>query len=69
MMENHRTIEPTRLLLRPEEVAQALGIGRSQAYSLLSSGEIESIRIGRSRRVPVEALERWLEEVRGSQRP
>jgi excisionase family DNA binding protein len=49
-----------KLLLRPGEVADALGIGRSIAYRLLKSGEIPSVRVGRSVRVPAETLRAWL---------
>ena len=50
-----------RLLLRPVEAAEAIGIGRSKVYELLASGELPSIRIGGSVRVPVAALHAWIE--------
>jgi excisionase family DNA binding protein len=49
-----------KLLLRPIEAAEAIGIGRSKIYELLASGELPSIRIGGSVRVPVEALRAWI---------
>jgi excisionase family DNA binding protein len=49
-----------RLLLRPVEAAEAIGIGRSKVYELLASGELPSIRIGGSVRVPVDALRAWI---------
>jgi excisionase family DNA binding protein len=49
-----------RLLLRPVEAAEAIGIGRSKIYELLASGEIPSIRVGASVRVPVDALRAWI---------
>jgi len=48
---------PERLLLTVEEAAQRLGIGRSLFYELLALGDIESVRIGRLRRIPLGALE------------
>lgn len=45
-----------RLLLTVEEAAQRLAIGRSLMYELLASGRITSIRVGRLRRVPCDAL-------------
>jgi excisionase family DNA binding protein len=45
-----------RLLLTPEEAAQALGIGRTKLYALLRSGRLLSVRLDGSRRVPVAAL-------------
>jgi excisionase family DNA binding protein len=50
-----------RLLLRPMEAAEAIGVGRSKVYELLASGELPSIRIGGSVRVPVGALQRWID--------
>lgn len=38
-----------------------LGIGRNKAYRLVASGEIPSIRLGATIRIPVEALKRRLE--------
>lgn len=51
-----------RLLLRPSEAATALGIGRSKTYALIASGEIPSLRIGSSVRVPLVALRAWVEQ-------
>lgn len=50
-----------KLLLRPLEAAQAIGIGRSKVYELLASGELPSIRIGGSVRVPLDALRAWID--------
>lgn len=45
------------------EVAQYLGIGRSQAYDLVKRGVIPSVRIGsRTLRVSLDELEKWIEE-------
>lgn len=52
---------PERLLLRPLEVANSIGIGRSKVYELLASGELPSIRIGGSVRVPLDALRAWID--------
>ncbi len=50
--------------LKVPEVAQVLRIARSRAYELVGSGEISSVRIGRSVRVSRRELVRWLEEQR-----
>jgi excisionase family DNA binding protein len=50
------------LLLRVEEVARALAIGRSKVYELIASGQLPSITIGSARRVPTEALQKWIAE-------
>jgi excisionase family DNA binding protein len=49
-----------KLLLRPVEAAEAIGVGRSKVYELLASGELPSVRIGSSVRVPVDALRAWI---------
>lgn len=46
-----------KILLTVEEVAQALRLGRTKTYALILSGAIDSISIGRCRRIPREALE------------
>lgn len=57
-----------RLLLTPEEAARALSISRAKLYELLSGGVVEAVRIGRSRRVPVEALESFIAALRAAER-
>lgn len=54
------------LVLTVEEAAQRLGIGRTVMYALVSSGAVESVRIGRLRRVPADALVTFLDELRAS---
>ena len=49
-----------KLLLRPMEAARLLSISRSKIYELISEGVIESVRIGRSVRVPVQALHSFI---------
>jgi excisionase family DNA binding protein len=41
-----------------------LGIGRSSLYLLMQSGELASVRIGRSRRIPVAALDELVNRLR-----
>lgn len=52
--------EPKRLLLSVREAADVLGIGRSKLYELLASNELAVVRIGRSVRIPVSALEAFV---------
>jgi excisionase family DNA binding protein len=49
-----------RLLLRPEEAAQCLGIGRRKVYELMAAGVLRSVLIGHSRRIPCSALEEFV---------
>ena len=43
-------------LLTVEEAAGWLSVGRTTLYALLKDGRINSVRIGRLRRIPAEAL-------------
>lgn len=45
-----------RILLTAEEAAECLKIGRCKVYDLIRSGELESIKIGRLRRIPVASV-------------
>lgn len=40
-----------RIVLTIEEAAECLGIGRTLMYALVTAGEVESVRIGRLRRI------------------
>jgi excisionase family DNA binding protein len=50
-----------RLMLKVHEAAAALGISRSKCYELLAAGTLPHVRIGASLRVPLDALEAWVE--------
>ena len=52
---------PPVLLLTIEEAAERLHIGRCTMQALLTSGEVQSLKIGRLRRVPPSALEDYIE--------
>ncbi len=45
------------------EAAQLLRLSRSKAYALIARGEIRTIRIGGSRRVPLSALTDYVERL------
>lgn len=55
-----------KLLLKPEEAADVLSIGRSKVYELIGTGELASVRIGACRRVPTEALVEFVTRLRSS---
>ena len=55
------------LLLTPAEAARRLSIARSSLYELLLSGQLPSIKIGRSRRVPAQALSDFINRKLGEQ--
>jgi excisionase family DNA binding protein len=53
-----------RLLLTVEEAAKRLGVGRSLLYELIAHGQIETVRVGRLRRVPPDALDAFVASLR-----
>jgi excisionase family DNA binding protein len=53
-------------LLKSSDVAEHLGISKSLAYRLMQSGELESIRFGRTCRVTPEALEKFIQDCKVS---
>jgi excisionase family DNA binding protein len=52
-----------KLLLTPEEAAEALGVGRSRVYDLMRTRQLPSVRIGKSRRVTVAAVHAYVERL------
>lgn len=53
---------PIKLLLTVKEAAAALALDRSTVYELIMRGAIPSLKIGRSRRIRVRDLERWVDD-------
>ncbi len=53
---NESFITDDQLLVTPEEAARRLSVGRTTIYELMASGELQSVNIGRCRRVPVSSL-------------
>ncbi|MEH7445190.1 helix-turn-helix domain-containing protein [Bacillus sp. JJ1122] len=48
-------------VLNVEDVQKILGIGRRQAYELVSSNEFHTIRVGRRIKIFKDVFVRWLE--------
>ncbi|WP_237322202.1 excisionase family DNA-binding protein [Streptomyces sp. JJ36] len=61
-------VDPTLALLTVEEAARRLGIGRTYCFRLIGSGELESVMVGRLRRVPAEAITEYVARLRAAQR-
>ncbi|WP_239348322.1 helix-turn-helix domain-containing protein [Frankia sp. Cj5] len=53
------------LLLTATEAADLLGVSRATVYELLNAGQLESVRIGRSRRIPRAALVAYVDRLCG----
>jgi excisionase family DNA binding protein len=61
------TTSRPRIVLTIEEAAECLGIGRTLMYSLVTAGYVESVRIGRLRRIPADALDQYVAALRAAQ--
>jgi excisionase family DNA binding protein len=51
------------LLLTVEEAAAALGVGRSLMFELIAAGEVNTVRVGRLRRIRPEALRAYVDSL------
>ncbi len=58
-----RTERPPRLLLTVEEAAERIGICRSNMFKLVRQGDVESVKVGRLRRVTPAALEDFVKRL------
>lgn len=56
------TLERT-MLCSVHDVAAMLSIGRTAAWELVRSHAIRSVKIGRTRRVPIAAVEEYVEQL------
>ncbi|MGE0539822.1 MAG: excisionase family DNA-binding protein [Dehalococcoidia bacterium] len=54
-----------KLLLKPIEAAELVGLGRSKCYEMIRDGTIPSVRLGKSVRIPADALRRWVDTLTG----
>ncbi len=57
---------PVQMLLTAEQTAKSLAIGRTKVFDLIRGGELESIQIGSSRRIPIDAIEAFVFRRRGN---
>jgi excisionase family DNA binding protein len=62
-----RVSAPGRLLYSVEEAADLLGIGRTYMFHLVATGEIDSFKIGKRRKIPRDALDGYIERLRSEQ--
>ena len=51
------------ILYTVEEVADILHIGRSSTYKLVKAGKITSIKLGKSRRIPLPAMQEYVDDL------
>jgi excisionase family DNA binding protein len=62
----HQVAVQRPLLLTVKEAAALIGIGRSTLYRLMDAGEVDSVHIGSSRRIPLGSAYAFVERVTGS---
>ncbi|CAL9479215.1 excisionase family DNA-binding protein [Streptomyces fradiae] len=60
------TQDTTLALLTVEEAARRLRIGRTLCFRLIATGELESVPIGRLRRVPAAAIPEYVNRLRAA---
>jgi excisionase family DNA binding protein len=63
------TLPVEAVLLTVEEAADRLRIGRTTMYALVSSGAVESVKVGRLRRVPIECVDAYVTVLRTVSQP
>ncbi|MCX5227544.1 helix-turn-helix domain-containing protein [Streptomyces sp. NBC_00233] len=61
--------DATLVLLKVEEAARRLQIGRTLCYRLIRTGELEAVPVGRLRRVPAAAVTEFAAKLRRAHRP
>jgi excisionase family DNA binding protein len=52
-------VEP--VLLKTEQAARMLSLGRTKIYELIAAGELPVVRIGRCVRISTVALQEWVD--------
>ncbi|GHD70936.1 hypothetical protein GCM10010317_078950 [Streptomyces mirabilis] len=73
-MDEHGTLttpaddDTTLVLLKVEEAARRLRIGRTTCFALIRAGELESVMVGGLRRVPADAPVAYVTRLRAAQR-
>jgi excisionase family DNA binding protein len=54
------------MLITMEQAAHRLGLGRSKTYELVLRGDLPSVSIGHSRRIDVDDLRRFVEQLKAT---
>lgn len=56
-----------KLLVKVAEAADQLALSRSKVYELIAAGDIAVIKIGKSARIEMRELERFIARMRGEE--
>ena len=66
-MNNVTGLDRPRVLYRIDEAAELLSISKSRVYELVRSGQIRTVKVGKSHRVPARSLDEYVARLlRGS---
>ena len=49
------------LLLTVEEAAKVMSLGRTRIYDLIAKNELDSVKVGKSRRIITKSIDRFIE--------
>lgn len=55
-------LNPASRLVRVTEVARHLSLSRSKIYLMMDAGELAYVKLGKSRRVPMAAVEKLVQD-------
>jgi excisionase family DNA binding protein len=56
-------MEKQPILVTVDELAARLSIGRTVAWELVRKRKIKSVKIGRTRRIPITAIQEYVEQL------
>lgn len=56
-----REVPQNALGYRPLELVELLGIGKTKVFEMLKSGELSSVKLGRTRIIPADAVKALLD--------
>jgi excisionase family DNA binding protein len=62
-MDKERRLDRPRALYRIDDAAALLSISRSRVYELVRSGQLRTVMVGRSRRVPARAVDDYVDHL------
>jgi excisionase family DNA binding protein len=56
-----------KVLYTVPEAADVLSLGSSKVWELVAAGRLESVKVGRARRVPADSLHRFVDSLRDAE--
>ena len=68
-MKSEAPASPERLLLPVEDAAKLLGIGVTKVYDLMRRRELSFVKIGRSTRIKLAAIQDFIDRERRGTKP